>query len=202
MTVVPCSSEQASLLLQQTGLAAQLVPCAEKRIFREWVTTLWVPHEDTLCVANHRQIRVLHFGPKTANSNKTSQGLWINWKNLTFEKRFFDKEMHVHQNWCSVMKCLLMHWWMKSISVEFSIFSCLTSNAKQQMLELQHVCWTNHKKNDICLSRMTANCKQHCSNSALQWHPSFAQGRNWASNCWEHEHQKWIRNSLPQNFLD
>jgi len=34
---------------------------AEKRIFREWVTTLWVPHEDTLCIANCRQIRALQF---------------------------------------------------------------------------------------------------------------------------------------------
>jgi len=60
MTLVSCSSEQASLLLQWIGLVAQLVPCAEKRVFREWVMTLWVPYEDTLCVANCRQIRVLH----------------------------------------------------------------------------------------------------------------------------------------------
>ena len=42
-------------------VVAQLVLCAEKRVFREWVTTLWVPHEDTLCIANCRQIRALHF---------------------------------------------------------------------------------------------------------------------------------------------
>jgi len=59
MTMVPCFSEQASLLLQQIGLVAQLVPCAKERIFREWVTTLWVPHEDALCIANCRQIRAL-----------------------------------------------------------------------------------------------------------------------------------------------
>jgi len=63
LTMVRCCSEQASLLLQRAGLVAQPVPCAEKRSFREWVTTLWVPHEDVLCVANCRQIRALHSPP-------------------------------------------------------------------------------------------------------------------------------------------
>jgi len=44
--MVRYSSELASLPLWRVGLAAQLVPCAEKRIFREWVTTMWVPYED------------------------------------------------------------------------------------------------------------------------------------------------------------
>jgi len=35
LTVVPCSSEQASLPLQRMGPVAQLVPQAEKRIFCE-----------------------------------------------------------------------------------------------------------------------------------------------------------------------
>jgi len=44
--------------LWRVGLVA-LVRCAEKRVLCEWVTTLWVPHEDALCVANYRQIRAL-----------------------------------------------------------------------------------------------------------------------------------------------
>jgi len=54
-------------------LVAQLVPHAEKRVFREWVTTLWVPCGDALCVANYRQIGVLH------NSSSFSGAQALTW---------------------------------------------------------------------------------------------------------------------------
>jgi len=79
----------------------------------DWVTTLWVPYEDTLCVANYRQIRVLQ---KTFPHRRRSV-----------------KQLHCHHdhNYEKSVYCFLSLFWKTFISCVFSswITFCQKSSA-------------------------------------------------------------------------
>jgi len=49
----------------------------------DWVTTLWVPHEDALCVANCRQIRALHMCQSPECTEGVVGGFFVQWLFVT-----------------------------------------------------------------------------------------------------------------------
>jgi len=143
--MVLCSSEQASLLLQKIGLVAQLVPCAEERVFCEWVTTLWVPYEDALCIANHRKIRVLHSACCFSVDHLLLSQLWKaiapvwsdsnNWltPNQTICSSFYNNIWHLFKFYSTALRhCMtvqqnFLHPWMKKEFVINLVDQCINS---------------------------------------------------------------------------